>query len=513
MSDIDESLVLISHEPMSLDELASIAGGAEVRLSSDAVARIEASRNVVDRALEGDDLVYGLNTGLGHARNERLPDEILRSLQPITVAMHDGSMGGPLPVEVVRAAMAVRLNGIARGGSGATLATAKTLESMLNAGVHPVVPATASVGAADLGHMAAIAMVAIGAGRALYDGIEMGGADALRAAGIAPLELEPKDGLAMVSANGVTVGYGALVLRRLAMAIDLADIVAAVSLEAFGGNPSIVEPSVARAKASPGQVETSRRIRSALEDSGRFGPDGDISVQDPLTFRVVPQVHGALRDLHAFASTAVEAELNALADNPLVSIEEGRLISNGNFHPMLTALCVDALRPAIAHVGQLSERRLGHLWDGFVGDIQTADVGALPMGAPGAAGLLLRYAAAARFTRLRQLADPVTLDVPSLDLGVEDHATNAPEAVRRTDESLDVLDDLLSVELAVAQAVLQRIDPPPRLGDGTGRLVAALGELLRGIPDGTPTAEIQAETRRFLTRRSAPGGLIRPTVR
>lgn len=498
MNDIDESTVLISREPMSLDELVSIARGAAVRLSSESVDRIAASRAVVDRALHGEELVYGLNTGLGHARNERLPDELLRRLQPAMVVMHDGSMGDPLPTEVVRAAMAVRLNGIARGGSGATLATAETLEAMLNAGVHPIVPAIASVGAADLGHMAAIAMVAIGSGRAAYGGSTMDGGEALHAAGIAPLELEPKDGLAMVSANGVTVGHSALVLDRLAALIDTADLVAAVSLESFGGNPSIVEASVARAKSSSGQIETSRRIRSALENSSRFGPDSGMSVQDPLTFRVLPQVHGALRDLHAFATDAVEAELNGLGDNPLVSIEERRLISNGNFHPMLTALSIDALRPAIAHAGQLSERRLGHLWDGFVGDVQSADVGELPAGAPGAAGLLLRYAAAARFTRLRQLADPVTLDVPSLDLGVEDHATNAPEAARRTDESLDVLGDLLTVELLAANAVLQNMDPPPRLGDGTGGLVAALNAFLRGVSDGTPTAEVHAQARRFV---------------
>ena len=504
MNDPEAQTVVISREPMSLEELSAIARGAGVLLSDEAIERIRAARRVVEAALDGDELVYGLNTGLGHARNRRLPHSELRSLQPIIVAMHDGSMGNPLPKEVVRAAMAARLNGMARGGSGATVAAATTLEAMLNAGVHPVIPEFASVGAADLGHMAAIAMVAIGAGRAEIEGEEMNGPAAMLAANITPLAMEPKDALAMVSANGVTIGRGALVLQRALDVIDEADAVAAVSMEAFRGNPSIVEASVARAKSGRGQTETSRRIRWLLEGSDRCGPGAEVSVQDPLAFRVVPQVHGACRDTLAFAADALAAELNARSDNPLVSIEEGRLISNGNFHPMLVALSIDALRPAVAHVGQLSERRLGHLWDGYVGETPDLDPDELMPVAPEMAGLLLRYAAAARSTRLRSLADPVTLDVPPLDFGVEDHATNAPEAVQRTDESLDVLEEVLAVELLVANLVLDGIDPSPHLGIGTGAVVTTLREVLDGLPDGSPTALVHRHTQDLLASGMPP---------
>ena len=495
MSEIETATVVISREPMALEELVAIAEGAAVDLSDDSIEQIGVARRVVEQALEGDELVYGLNTGLGHARNQRLPHSTLRSLQPMIVAMHDGSMGGPLPKEVVRAAMAARLNGMARGGSGATVAAATTLQAMLNAGVHPVVPEVGSVGAADLGHMAAIAMVAIGAGRAEFDGEEMDGSAAMRAANVTPLAMEPKDALTMVSANGVTIGRGALVLQRALDVIDEADTVAAVSMEAFGANPSIVEAPVATAKASPGQAETSRHIRALLEGGDRGAPGAPVSVQDPLAFRVVPQVHGACRDMLTFAADALTAELNGRSDNPLVSIEEGRLISNGNFHPMLAALSIDALRPAIAHVGQLSERRLGHLWDGYIGESPDLDPEELIPLAPEMAGLLLRYAAAARSTRLRSLADPVTLDVPVLDFGVEDHATNAPEAVQRTEESLDALEDVLAVELLVANLALAGIDPSPHLGTGTGSVVTALRDLLSGIPTGSPTALVHQRVR------------------
>ena len=495
----DQPTVRISLDPMSLEELTAIARGASVQLTDESLKRIGAARAVVEAALEEDDLIYGLNTGLGHARDQRLPRDLLQMLQPIIVAMHDGSMGEPLPTEVVRAAMAARLNGLARGGAGATVPAAQTLAAMLNSGVHPVVPAVGSVGAADLGHMAAIAMVAMGAGRAEYEGDEMDGAAALRSASIKPLHMEPKDGLAMVSANGVAIGHGALVLRRASEVITAADTVAAVSLEALGGNPSIVEPAIAEAKGSAGQVETSRRIREMVAGSGRSGPGAELSVQDPLGFRVVPQVHGAFRDLHGFAVSALVSELNARSDNPLVSIEENRIISNGNFHPMLLALATESLRPALAHVGLLSERRMGHLWDGFLAEaaeLDPTDMSNLP---PETGGLLLRYAAAARYTRLRQLANPVTLDVPPLDLGVEDHSTNAPEAVQRTEESLEVLEDVLSVELLIAHAILGQLDPAPRLGHGTGSVIAALARALEDLPDGSPAASVQRRTRAFLT--------------
>lgn len=507
MNDPETQTVVIHGEPMSLEELNAIARGARVLLSDEAIEQIRAARQVVETALDGDALVYGLNTGLGHARNQRLPHSALRSLQPIVVAMHDGSMGDPLPKDVVRAAMAARLNGIARGGSGATVAAASTLATMLNAGVHPVVPEVGSVGAADLGHMAAIAMVAIGAGRAEFEGEVMDGSAAMRAANITPLVMEPKDALAMMSANAMTIGRGALVLQRAVDMIDEADTVAAVSMEAFGANPSIVEASVAQAKSSRGQAETSRHIRALLEGSDRCAPGAGVSVQDPLAFRVVPQVHGACRDTLTFAADALSTELNGRSDNPLVSIEEGRLISNGNFHPMLVALSVDALRPAIAHIGQLSERRLGHLWDGYIGEAPDFDPDQLMPAAPEMAGLLLRYAAAARSTRLRSLADPVTLDVPPLDFGVEDHATNAPEAVQRTDESLDVLEEVLAVELLVANLVLDGIDPSPHLGIGTGSVVTALRDLLNEMPAGSSTAFVHQRVRDWRAER--PSGTQR----
>ena len=215
---------------------------------------IEASRAIVDRVVDGPALVYGLNTGLGHQRDVPLPRESLREMQALIVGAHEGAVGEPLPAAVVRAAMVARLNGIARGGSGASRPMAQAFVDLLNARVHPVVPATGSIGASDLMHMAAIAQVLIGRGYAEVGGEVMPGGDALAAAGLAPIELEPKDGLTVISANGVAIGHAALLVARAERVAAAADLVLAASLEATAGNPSILDEAVLRAKPVPGQL-------------------------------------------------------------------------------------------------------------------------------------------------------------------------------------------------------------------------------------------------------------------
>ncbi|HEX5189282.1 MAG TPA: aromatic amino acid ammonia-lyase [Streptosporangiaceae bacterium] len=472
--------VRITRAPLAVQDLIAIVDGGRVELDAAVLADIAAARAVVDQALRSGAAVYGLTTQVGHAKDTRLDAGQIRGEQQFLITSHFGGMGGPLPAELVRAALAVRLNGIARGGSGASIACAETLAAMLNAGVHPLVPEIASIGAADVGQMAGIAQVAVGMGRAEYRGDVLDGGEALRRAGITPLVLSGKDGLAMMSANGVSVGQGALVAARAARAAEAADIAAALSMEAIGANVSVLHPAVARAKGVPGQVAAADHLRSLLEGSPLEEPEGARSVQDALSFRVVPQVHGALREYVAAAASAVSTELNAAADNPLAAVVEGRLISNGNFHPMVMAIAFDALRIALAHVGQLSDRRMAHLWDVFFRQLT-------PGPPPGPAyGLQVRYPAAARYAELRQLAGPATLDTPALDIGVEDHGTSAPLSVRLADRALDVLEDILASELLLAHDVLATAPTRARLGAGTA---AALRMVEEAIAAAEPRAD------------------------
>ncbi len=458
----------VDDQPLTVEDLLAAVGGAELRLGATARARIAAGRALIDDALASGISIYGLTTNVGHGRDQRVRREELERQQQMLVATHGGAFGPPLAEDVVRAAMVVRINGMAQGGSGASLAAATTLVSMLNAGVHPVLPATGSIGAADIGHMAGIAQVAVGTGTAEYDGEILPGAEALHRAGIPPLRLEGKDGLALISSNGVSVGHGAVVVAHAARVADAADEAAALSLEATGSNPSVVLPAVGRAKPYPGQIAAAAHVLDLLQGSWLLDAAGPRSVQDALSFRVVPQVHGALREFLTVTRRAVEVELNSASDNPLADVGSGAVISNGNFHPMVMAVSFDALRVALIHVGQLSERRMSHLWDALTAALeqgpppQAMNPASLP-------GVQLRYAASASFTALRLLAEPATLNSTVLDLGVEDHATGAVLGVSKTEEALGLLSDILAIEVLLA-ADLLTLSSPPRVGSGATRL-------------------------------------------
>lgn len=487
--------VTVTDAQLSVDELLDVAHGARVILSSSAMDNVRRSRAVVDRALEMGRPVYGLNTGLGHMSNVRLPDEELLHFQEMMLAAHAGGFGANLSTTRVRAAMMVRINGMARGGSGVSPRAVETLVAMLNAGVHPEIPETGSVGAGDLAQLAHVALVAIGKGRAELDGEVVEGAVALGRAGITPLTLAPKDGLSLMSANGVSIGHGAMVIVHAFEVVELADVAAALSLEATGGNPSIVHPYVAASKPVQGQAEASRHIRSLLKGSYLFDPDGPGSIQDALAFRVVPQVHGAAREFLALTRNSVEIELNSRSDNPLVFETEDRMIHNGNFHPMVMALAFDAVRPALAHIGQLSERRMSHLWDAVFAHPNFGSGGA--GGKPGEFfGLALRYSAAEVFAELKQLAPPATLDCPPLDIGVEDHATSAPLTVAKTERALDVLEDLLTIEMLMARDLLLLAQPTAGLGEGTRAALKVAELALDHLPGARSAADAHSALRR-----------------
>jgi len=505
---VSDGQVALTAAPISLEQLLAVVDGAPVRVSREALQLMEASREALDRAVARGDAVYGVTTGVGHLRDQRLPPEVVHRMQARLLDMHAGAYGEPLRRDEVRAVMTARLVGLTRGGSGAAPRVAEALAGLLNADVVPVVPSTGSVGAGDLGEHAYVALVATGKGRALVDGDIVSGDVALSRAGLEPLRLTGKDGLALISANGVTLGTGALVLRRARRLLSVADTVAAVSMDAFGANASVLAPEVQAAKGLVGQAASATRLRRVLAGSPRCG--AAVSVQDPISFRVVPQVHGACADVLGSADRAVTAELNARADNPLASASTGQVLSNGNFHPVLVALAFESLRVAVAHLVQLSERRTGQLWQRAVTaltDLPSGDPSTAPWWA---AGLQLRYAAAAGWTRARSLAGPVTLDVPPLDFGQEDHSTNAPAAVRCTQEVLDVAEDVLAIELLNACALLA-LSPEPAPGPRAADLVAALGRELEGLPAAAD--RVHERVRAVLPQLCADGPTRRPAAR
>lgn len=486
----DRQHVRISNEPMGLGEVLAVADGAPVELTEEALDLIARSRAVVDAAIDRGEAIYGVTTGVGHARDQRLAPEVLEAMQPILVEMHMGAMGEPMSTDLVRAGMVTRLNGFARGGAGVSVEVARALAAMLNSQIHPIIPRSGSVGAGDLGQLAVLGRALLGRGEVDWHGERVPAGEALRGAGLEPVTLQPKDALAVISSNALTVGHGISLWRAVDKLAALADLVAAVSMEAMRANPSFFDPAVAGARASAGQRATSSNLRAALQGSSRVD-SATASVQDPISFRVVPQVHGACRDVLAGLATDLGNELNATSDNPMVDIASGRVLSNGNFHPMNVALSAESLNLALAHVGLLSERRCGQMWDslvtamggGFGGEASPGP----PIGndtPPFLAGMALRYPAATRYTRLRQLAQPISLDVPPLDLSVEDHATNAAEVLWVTEEIVGIVQEILAVEVLLAFARL-RISPEGNLGTRTSELIDTLAEVLDGLAEET----------------------------
>jgi histidine ammonia-lyase len=481
---------------LTVEDIGRLAGGAPLEVASGVVERVQASRAVVERALEGEGMIYGLNTGLGSRRDRRVSREDLGRYQVQMVMDHAGGVGAALAEEEVRAIMSARIVGIARGGSGAHPGALDTLVAMLNAGVHPVVPQVGSVGASDLMHLAAIAMVVMGRGEARLEDRTMPGGEALTRAGIAPHRLRPKDGLALISANSASIGLGALAALSAERTAILADVAGALSLEAIAGNPGPFDEEAAQAKPLPGQIAAAAHLRELLAGGELTEPGRAGSVQDPLSFRVMPQVHGALRDQVAAARSAVEVELNAIGDSPLVSIERDRLLSTGNFHPMGLALAFEALRIALAHAGMLSERRMNKLVTALYGEA-SFEFGTDEPERYSVPGLVI-YSAAALVSELKQLAAPVSLHCPPLDLDVEDHATLAPQAVMLARRALMVLEEILAIEVLVAISALEDRPRLPRLGRGTRPVYDLVRATLEPLDTNASAATVVETVRRRL---------------
>lgn len=464
-------MVAFGARPPTVEDIVAIAAGEPVELDAEARAAIAAARGVVDRAIESGEPVYGLNRRLGAGRDEPVDAAELAAFQRRTIANHRGGTGDPLGRPEARAVVAARLAGFTRGGAGVRLELAEAYAALLNADVVPVIPARGSVGAADLTALAEVAAVAIGEGEVLGPAGTEPAADALAAAGLAPLELAPHEALAALSANSYSVGVGALAVAEAEALARAADRVVALSLEAVGAagpaaNLSPYSETVAEARGGAGQRESAAAIRAALAGSALHDPDRVVSVQDPLAFRSAPQLHGALREAAARVRAEVELELAARAENPVADVASGRMVSGGNFQALPLALALESLRLALAHVAEASERRTAAL--------SLALAPARAAGRTGLPGLAL-YAAADAVAELRQLAAPATLGSTTLS-GVEDHASHAPLALRLLQRSLALFREVLAIEALHATDLLA-VEGAAARGAETGPLQEALSGL------------------------------------
>lgn len=448
---------------------------APVALSADAAARVERAHSLLLDLIGRGQPIYGVTTGLADHKGMLVAPEEIEAFQRRIVHSHVAGVGPVLPSEVVRAIMIARANMLASGGSGARRAVIDLLISLLNNRIHPKVPAKGSLGVTDLTHLAHIAQVLLGLGDAETGGAFVPAAEALAAAGLQPLRLGPKEGLALISANAGSVGRGALVLWDLQRLVATMDVAAALSVEAFRANTAPFGVEIERAHPDPGQASTAARLRVLLAGSDLGSPGSARSLQDPYSFRCVPQNHGALRSALDAAHRVIEMELNAAADTPLVAVDAARVISNGNFLALGVALAFEHLAIALAHATAFSVARLRALMSARLTGLPGTLVASV---APHTGLSILQETATNLQTEIRLRANPSSLDFHPIADGVEDHATNAMDAVAKLESSLGDAALILGAELmAAAQAVTLR--GPIRLGAGTR---AACDAVRRDVP-------------------------------
>jgi histidine ammonia-lyase len=458
-------------------------------LAPEARVAMDAARRLVDRVADGsDEHTYGINTGFGRFVSRAIPAELAEELQLRLLRSHACGVGEPYPDEIVRAAMLLRANTLAKGCSGACPATAELLLECLNRGVVPHVPSRGSVGASgDLAPLAHLALPLVGEGEAWVAGERLPGAQALARVGLEPIRLVAKEGLSLVNGTQFMAAFGALGLvraRRLAKAADLA---AAQSLEALQGSRTSFLLRVHELRGLPGQRDVAANVLRLLEGSAIIESHRWCDkVQDAYSLRCVPQVHGACRDLLAYVDATVGAELNAATDNPLVLVEEGMLVSSGNFHGQPIAFALDVLALAVSELASISERRLERLVNPSLSDGLPAFL--TSNGGLNSGFMIPQYVAASLVSENKALAHPASVDSIPTSAGQEDHVSMGNAAGLKAWQVLANSERAVAIELlAGAQAVEFLAPLEPGLG------VRETRAFIRGVSprlhDDRPLAE------------------------
>lgn len=439
------------------------------------------SRAAIERALAENLPVYGLTTGLGARVVEPVaPDRAAEQAGRI-VRGRATAVGEPLAEALVRAAMLARLNGLCAGGAGGSPALADTLAAMLNAGVHPVVPRTASIGAGDLCLLAHVGLVVLGEGEATLRGARMAGGEALGLAGIAAPALAPGDGLALCNTSSVAAGVAALAVHGGDRLLDALQIAAALSMEGFRASPTPIDAQVAGAHPGPGQEWEAAGLRELLRGGSLLEGRGARRLQDPLSFRCASHVHGGVRWTLDMLATAVAAALNGAGDNPVV-LADGRIVSTGNFHTPALAVALDATAIGLAQAAGPAAERPARLATARLSDLP-ANLSPSGDGRSGVAPLL--KTAQALTVEIRHLAAPLAADPRTGADGVEDDSTNAAAGAMRVHEQLDRLARLVALELVCAAQAVD-LAAPDRLGQGTAAAHACVRELVAPLDDDRP---------------------------
>ncbi len=444
-------MIAIGERPLDLQDIrAALGGPVTVALSEKARGLIARSAETVTRLLATGDAIYGVNTGFGKLAKTRIAAKDLNALQINIVRSHAAGVGAALDAGVTRLILLMKLNALAQGASGISIAAMEALAALINADVLPVIPGQGSVGASgDLAPLAHLSLVLIGEGHALVNGEKVSGSVALAAAGIAPVALGPKEGLALLNGTQVSTALALSGLIAAERNAEAAVLAGAMSVDAVMGSDTPFDPRIHALRPHPGQMLAASHYRRLLAGSGIRAShlEGDDRVQDPYSFRCQPQVMGACLDLLANATRTLLIEANAVSDNPLVFAEDGAVLSGGNFHAEPVAFAADIIAMAVAEMGSLSERRIAALID--------TTISLLPpflIRNPGLnSGFMIpQCTAAALMSENKQLSHPASVDSAPTSANQEDHVSMATHGARRLGPMNANLARIIAIEMMAA---------------------------------------------------------------
>ena len=488
-------MILLDGASLTLAELLAIADDfAPVTLAPAAARGVDASRAVVERYAAGDAAVYGINTGFGSLAEVKIAKDALGELQRNLLRSHAAGVDAPLPVRAVRAMMALRANVLAKGFSGIERTTLDLLIAALNARVHPIVPSRGSVGASgDLAPLAHLSLVLIGEGHATVgdDPAVVDGAAALARAGLAPADLGPKEGLALINGTQASAAVAALAVlgaERLARAADLA---AALTIDGLRGSYHPFEARLHDPRPHPGQRVSAANLLVLLQDSAiNRSHENCGRVQDAYSMRCAPQVHGAARDAFAHARATLEIEANAATDNPMVFADSGDIVSGGNFHGAPLAIAADLLVLGLLQLATISERRSDRLVNPVLSGLApflTRESG-LHSGY-----MMAQVTAAALVSELKTLAHPASVDTIPTSANREDHVSMSMAAALKAERALALATDVLAIEILLACQAIDLLAPlttSPALAPVHARARADVPTLDRDRPPSPDIAAI-----------------------
>jgi len=463
--------MIIDGESLKIKDVLNVAlYGEKVEISPKSVEKINKARKYVEEMVKKGEVVYGVTTGFGKFCNVTISPEDIRKLQLNLIRSHSVGVGEYLSIESVRAMMLLRINALAKGYSGIRLSTLKTLMEMLNKGVIPRVPSQGSLGASgDLVPLAHMVLVMLGEGEAIYNGEILPGGQAMVKAGIKPVVLEAKEGLALINGTQAMTAVGSLALAKALNLSKISDICGALSLEALNGIIEAFDEKVQAVRPHLGQKLCAANIRKLVEGSKFLTRQGELKVQDAYVLRCIPQVHGAIKDALYYIKNVIEAEINSATDNPLIFPEDGIVISGGNFHGEPIAINMDYMGIAVSELADISERRIERLINPYLNE-------GLPAFLTGNGGLnsglmISQYTAASLASENKVLAHPASVDSIPSSANQEDHVSMGTIAARKALKIAENTQNVLAIELLCATQAIDlrkaKINHPVKLGRGT----------------------------------------------